>query len=544
MNLPSDIRKLLLAASAAALLLAGALAGPPAAVAAQRPNFVIIQTDDQSPHLLKSKYRGKDGRFRPTMPNTVEQIFRNGTEFRNYYATSPLCSPSRASLLNGQYPKNNGLRSNTGPLGGWTAWKALPISENNIPLALQQAGYRTSHFGKFMNNYFNLETGRPTRERPLGWSNWYTASFESRDNRFYGYSVNDDGRINGPFGTRKYTATKRIDPAACRLKTSKVKVRGQGRVPCNYTADLFTREALKELRSRRDRPFYLQIDYDSPHGDVRPPSGPQPATRHIGKASRTPLLTEPSFNERDMSDKPSVVRDAAPRQLNRKEKSRLKRAYHSQLEALMAVDESVGAIVRALRRTGELDNTYIFFVSDHGYFLGEHRFALAKFLPYESSSSVSMAVRGPDVPRSSGSNEVVGNIDVAATVADLAGIEPEYDLDGRSLRRFWQDPTRRSRRPVGISLFNQGTEALLSARAPSLRYRGYRVGPYKLIRYLVGGSELYDLSRDPWELRNRYEDPAYLEVRDYLESNFRQVINCVGAECRESLPPWPEPTPP
>lgn len=543
MKLITDIQKEILIAAAAALLLVGALTGTSEATAAQRPNFVIIQTDDQSPQLLRSQYRGKDGRFRKTMPNTLRQIFQRGTEFRNYYTTSPVCSPSRASLLNGQYPTNNNLLSNDGPFGGWSGWKSQPISQNNIPLALKRAGYRTSHFGKFMNSYFELDTGRPTRDVPAGWSTWFTASFRSRDNRFYGYPVNDGGRIKGPFGNPNYTAKRRIDPAACRLMTSKVRVGpGRRKERCNYATDLFTRRAVKELKSGGRKPFYVQIDYDAPHGDVTAPPGPQPATRHIGKASRTPLITDPSFNEWNLSDKPSVIRETAPRLLNGREKSKLKGAFRSQLESLMAIDESVGAIVKALRRTRELDNTYIFFVSDHGYFLGEHRFALAKFLPYESSSSVSMAVRGPGVGEFSSSGEVVGNIDVPATVAGLAGLDLDYELDGRSLKRFWKDPSRRSRRPVGISLVNPTSEPQLSARAPALRYRGYRVGPYKLIRYLAGESELYDLSRDPYELRNRYEDPAYFEVRNYLESHFEDVNNCAGDQCRESLPPWPEPS--
>jgi arylsulfatase A-like enzyme len=505
---------------------------------------VVFQTDDQSPQLLKSMYRGKDGVFRPTMPNTVRKIFRSGTEFRNYYTTSPVCSPSRASLLNGQYPRNNNLLTNDGSLGGWLGWKGQAIGENNIPLALKEAGYRTSHFGKFMNSYFDLDTGRPTRQRPRGWGRWFTASFRSGDNLFYGYSVNDDGRIRGPFGRSDYSLKKRVDPPSCGLLTSRARKRPGGpKSRCNYTTDLFTRQAVKEIRSKGNRkPFYMQIDYDAPHGDVRFPVGPQPATRHIGKASRTPLITDPNFDEADISDKPDLVQEAATSRLTAGDRRKLKKAYRSQLESLMAIDESVGAVIRNLRRIGELDNTYIFFLSDHGFFLGEHRFSLAKFLPYESSSSVSMAVRGPGVPEFSSSKEVVGNIDVPATVADLAGIEPSYELDGRSLKRFWRDPSRRSRRPVGIALFNPTATPQLSARAPALRYRGYRVGPYKLIRYWNGESELYDLSRDPYELSNVFGSPAYQVVSQYLTAHYDDVINCVADGCRESLPPWPEPT--
>lgn len=554
MKLLTDLQKEILIAAAAVVMLLGALTGAPPAIAAERPNFVVIQTDDQSPLLLDSNYRGKDGRFHKTMPNTMREIVRSGTEFQNYYATSPVCSPSRASLLTGQYPHTNNLVTNVGPFGGWQGWSRLPIQDNNLPLALKKAGYRTSHFGKFINSYFDFDTGSPTRQVPRGWNRWYTASFRSGNNRFYGYPVNDDGRIRGPLGAKRYRYRDRIDPAACQVMTSGVrKPAGGPRVPCNYATDVFTRKAVNELSNRNRKPFYLQIDYDAPHGDVRPPEGPQPATRHIGKASRTPLKTSGSFNERDFSDKPSLIRQAAPWLLTSREKRKLRVSYRRQIESLMAVDEGVGEIVRSLRRSGELDNTYIFFVSDHGFFLGEHRFALAKFLPYEESSSVSMAVRGPGVPERGNSGEVVGNIDVPATIADLAGVSPGYRMDGRSLRRFWNNPHRRSTRPVEISLMRpadrngvssgaQSGVGQVSGKAPAFRYRGYRVGPYKLIRYWFGESELYDLSRDPYELRNRYDDPGYSEVRQYMDSHLEHVTGCTASECREELPPWPEPS--
>ena len=141
MALLTDIRKEFLIAAAAAILLVGVLTGTPAAMAAERPNFVVIQTDDQSPELLDSYYRGNSGIYRRTMPNTLREIVRNGTEFQNYYATSPVCSPSRASLLTGQYPHTNDLLTNSGEFGGWQGWSSLPIQNENIPLELKTVSY-------------------------------------------------------------------------------------------------------------------------------------------------------------------------------------------------------------------------------------------------------------------------------------------------------------------------------------------------------------------------------------------------------------------
>ena len=541
---------------------------------ATRPNIVVIQTDDQNPRLMKSSYRGGDGVIRKTMPNTLGQIVGAGTEFRNYYATSPVCSPSRASLLTGQYPHNNGLVANEGAFGGWKGWQALPIARQNLPLALNRSGYRTSHFGKFTNSYYNPLTGGASSDVPPGWDRWFTTSFRSGENRFYGYTVSDDSRPRGPYGDPDYRSRgPSIDPPSCTAATAVVSPDGaEGRpVRCDYITDVMTRKAVAEIERDPGRPLYLQVDYESPHGDIRPPEGPQPATRHIGSADLTPMPESGNFNEADLTDKPDRIQDAAAEPLEADDLDLLRTAYRRQLEGLRSIDDGVGEIIDALRRTGKLEDTYIFFTSDHGFFLGEHRLFLAKFLPFEEASTVSMAVRGPGVAEGVKSDEVVGNIDVPATVFQLAGVKANYRIDGRSLVPYWRDANLTSRRPVGISLleptFDAGrqlekatptwprkmlgpivlrelTRSNRTNGAPPLRYTGFRVGPYKLIRYRSGESELYDLERDPDELLNVYGDPAYRAVRTYMDSHLARVDECAGSQCREELPPWPSPDTP
>ncbi|MDQ2700451.1 MAG: sulfatase-like hydrolase/transferase, partial [Actinomycetota bacterium] len=260
-----------------------------------------------------------------------------------------------------------------------------------------------------------------------------------------------------------------------------------------------------------------------------------------------PLPRGANFNEANMADKSPLVRSFTRNPLDRREVKNLTRSYRRGLEALRAVDDGVGAIIKTLRKTGELRNTYILYLSDHGYFLGEHRFDVAKFLPYEASAKVAMAVRGPGVRRGFRSKEVVGNIDIAPTALQLARTSSPYRMDGRSLKRFWRRPFRTSRRPVKIALENpRGAEdnpgeVTISNKAPALRYRGFRVGPYKYFEFNRGGAELYDLDRDPRELRNRINSPRYVPVRQYMRAHMRQVDSCVGRECRQELPPWPEP---
>jgi arylsulfatase A-like enzyme len=217
--------------------------------------------------------------------------------------------------------------------------------------------------------------------------------------------------------------------------------------------------------------------------------------------------------------------------------------------SLRSVDDGVGAIISALNQTGELDNTYIFYLSDNGYFLGEHRFSKAKFLPYDASAKVAMAVRGPGVPPGTKSSELVGNVDFAPTAMEIAGVDPDSGLDGRSLTPYWRDSTLRSRRPIGLALRPTPpplprSGASISAEAPALEYEGFRVGPYKYVRYDAGGeAELYDMKRDPWELNNVVDSPDYVQVRQYMKAWLPQVSDCAMDDCRRELPPWPEPAP-
>lgn len=528
---------LALAALLAAALIA-ILAAPVDRALAARPNFVVIQTDDQNADTVRARLRGKVGGFERVMPHALRQIVGNGTEFRNYYASSPVCSPSRASLLSGQYPWNSGLESNQGEGGGWTGWQHQDIYRENLAVTLKRSGYRTAHIGKFTNGYFDQAAGRVESTVPPGWTDWFTTSY-IRGTHFYGYELNVNGRTVGPVGDPGYRQRgPGIDPADCHL-TDLDRVWPLG--GCKYSGDVFTAAAVRSIERAGSRPFYVQVDYQAPHGDVAGPRGPQPATRRLDSATRTPLPKPPSFNEADFSDKPELIRSLAPEPMNRSEKRRLKYSYRRYLESLRSVDDGIGAILRTLRRTGNSRDTYVFLLSDHGLFLGEHRYDWGKFMPYEASSSPFMAVRGPGVTRGAVSHEVVGNIDVPVTIMRLAGARPSYEVDGRPLGEFWNHPDRRTRRPMAI-VIGSGRErvgATASAHSPALQYRGFRVGPYKYIRYNRGGEELYDLAEDPDELENRVDSPRYEEILRWMRSNLGRVTNCEGDGCREELPPLP-----
>lgn len=533
----------MLAAGGVAAAALVAVTGP---AQASRPNIIVIQTDDQNYRTVKSHFRGPSGKYRQTMPNTAGKIFGKGTEFRNYYTATPVCSPSRASLLTGQYSHNSGLTGNAGPKGGWEGWQNLPIYNENVPTALQDAGYRTAHVGKFTNGYYDKANDRVDLTIPPGWNRWFTTAYLP-GTRYYGYRVNDNGRAAGPFGNPDYLSHgPGIDSRQCTRAT--LLKRGLNGLNCNYLPDVMTRRAVKEIRRKKDQPLFLSIDYQAPHGDIRPPEGPQPATRHIDSASRTPIPRPKNFNEADISDKSPLIQSYIKNRLNHRELEQMTSAYRRGLESLRSVDEGVGAIIKTLRKTGELDNTYIFYLSDHGYFFGAHRFGLAKFLPFEEASRVAMAVRGPGIPRGVESGEIVGNIDIPATILGLAEANTSYEVDGRSLQPFWRDPSKISRRGFEISMESgilggesSSASARTSAGAPALRYKALRAGPYKYVRYAAGQDELYDLDRDPFELRNKFDSPRYAAVVEYMREQLRLVDDCAGEACRADLPPWPEP---
>ena len=515
-----------------------------------RPNIVLIQTDDATLSQFYSTYVASDGVPRETMPR-IGQMRRSGITFDRYYASYPLCCPSRATLLSGRYSHSNGVLGNRAPGGGWYAFRNNPIYRHNLAVWLQRAGYRTYHYGKFLNEYGGGNDNPWTESTvPPGWTDWQTTATDFSTRQFYGYTLNVNGSIQGPFGNQEYGQGVNQDDPAC----------GPG-APlngvCNYQTDAMTRRALDAIAaSTPGGPFYLQLDYIAPHGDHRRPIGPEPAPRHYDTAVNTPLPRPPSFNEGNITDKPSFIRDQA-NFLDPTTIRQIRREWQKSLESLRSVDDGVGVITDALRAAGELDNTYIFVISDNGFFFGEHRLDRAKFLPYEPAVRVPLFVRGPGIKRGAVSREIVANTDIAPTILKLARAKATRSIDGRSLIRFWQDPRLRTRRPILLESFARATDvegppgegsrnrpnrpqAGISISAPVENYLGIRLGPYKYVEYETGDRELYDLAKDPHELNNRFTYPRYRRVRDRLRYLLQRLENCNGPECRivaNKLPP-------
>jgi arylsulfatase A-like enzyme len=547
-------RARLIAAAALALCLGVAAIAPShgsgQAVAKPRPNIVVIQTDDQTLTEMLATWVTATGTEARVMPNVLDRIGARGISFTRYYASYPLCCPSRATLLSGRYAHSNGVISNDAPRGGWPGYKRKAIFRHNLAVWLQRAGYRTIHVGKFLNNYGGATKADPTTEVPPGWDEWQTFASDNASRLFYGYRLNVNGALTDPIGDPNYDRTSGKDDPGC--PNSPPLLGG-----CNYAGDVLTQRAVDQIAaSAPGRPFYLQVDYNAPHGDPRPPIGPEPATRHYDSAVNTPLPRPRSFNEGNITDKPSFIRDAAP-PLDDATTRRIVVEYQKSLESLRSVDEGVGRIFSALNAVGEVGRTYVFFISDNGFYLGEHRLERAKFLPYEPAIHLPLLVRGPGIGKGIRSGELVANIDLAPTILQLARARATKRYDGRSLVRFWKRTGLRTRRPILLESFAKATDvdgdgipdgqppprrpAGISIAAPLENYLGVRLGPYKYIEYETGDRELYDLSKDPFELNSRHADRRYDRVQRFLKNQINRLEGCVGRECKYNTGELPRP---
>jgi N-acetylglucosamine-6-sulfatase len=545
-------KHLALAAGVLALLCALVAGRHSDAVAAveQPPSFVVIQTDDQTYDQL---YAGFGSPRLQAMPNTLGLIADRGMTFSRYYVPYPLCCPSRVSLLTGRYAHTNGVKGNVQPNGGYFGFTFRAAYSHNLAVWLQNAGYRTIHIGKFLNGYGDepYDNGSGV---PPGWSAWHTTLKADTNHYFYGYDLNNNGKIEGPYGdsgnweTREYGVR---DDFGCPFAP----LNG---LPCFYETDMLTNIAMQELgETSLEQPFYLQLDYTAPHGDFRRPAGPEPAPRHYDwfRGAPFPHSREQGLAEGSVADKPSFIKEAPYLSLNDLHTYRV--YYQKALESLRAIDDGVKLLIDTLGGLHRLRNTYVIFTSDNGFFYGEHRLTGGKFLSYEPATHLPFLIRGPHVRAGSENGELVANIDVAPTILELAGVEADKSIDGRSMVPFLRDPELRTRRPILFESFVEtsdveangtisrtgrrsgpaarrgGGGAMASILAPPKDYEGIRLGPYKYIAWPDGEKELYDLEKDPYELNNIVRIPNYFPVRNFLHRELRRLEDCVGRGCRE-----------
>ena len=325
------------------------------------PNVLIILTDDQFQGTLEA------------MPRTRFWFEEHGTHLTNAIVSSPLCCPSRASILTGRYVHNHGvLRNNLG--------YTLDL-QSTIQKYLQAAGYRTGIAGKLLQ-------GVDPASDPAFWDTWATSLWG-----YYNATFNIDGRD----GTL-------VEP---------------------YSVDFIRRRAQRFLRQAQkpdDQPWLLFLAPVAPHQPY------QPADRYVGSDAPELRITPP-FTEEDRSDKPGFVRRSRyPLAAGESQRKKM-------IRTLMSVDDLVDRVFKTLGRLDERRDTLAFFLSDNGHLLGQHGL-FAKRLPYRAAIEIPFLIRWPGhVPQNETNDRLVSTIDILPSVLEAADIEAqeEFPLDGASL---------------------------------------------------------------------------------------------------------------
>jgi N-acetylglucosamine-6-sulfatase len=453
-----------------------------------KPNIIFILTDDQDLETLAH------------MPRVQALLVKQGLTFKNAFVTTPLCCPSRASILTGQYPHNNDILGNAPPLGGFVKFRDLGREGSTVATWLKSAGYRTALLGKYLNGYPTADN--PTYV-PTGWDEWYGKFERGPDiGDYFGYKLNENGRVVA-----------------------------HGKDPSEYLTDVLLEKAVAFIQSTgrdRTRPIFLYFAPYAPHAEGAPNGPPTPAPRHKGAVAHMTAPRPLSFNEADVSDKPSHLQGRPV--LNAKQITELDHEYRTRVESLLAVDEAVERIIKALADRGELANSYIFFMSDNGYLLGQHRVPRGKGVPYEESIRVPLVVRGPGISAGESVDYFALNIDFAPTVAELAGASIPPAVDGRSLV-----PLLRGAKP---SLANWRQDFLVEFYTPpgapptNQSYYGLRTQDTLYVEYASGEHELYDLKVDLYQLSSLHK-AAGSERMKVLSNRLSKLKTCAAKTCRD-----------
>ncbi|MBI4750090.1 MAG: sulfatase [Acidobacteria bacterium] len=477
----------------------------PAHLQRVRPNIILILTDDQ------------DTQSFGFMPRLKHHLIDQGTRFNNFFSSNPECCPSRTSILRGQYTHNHQVLANEAPIGGFQRFQQLGLENSTIAKWLQDSGYRTALLGKYLNGY---PKGFPANYVPPGWTEWCVPT-NGQPSNYFNYQLN----VNGT-------------------------VKTYGGEPESYLTDVLSTYAVNfiEQQANADTPFCLFLCGIAPHTPATP------APRHLNEFNSAKTPRVPSFNEADVNDKPAFVRRFPL--LSEERIQSIDKLYQNRLRTLLAVDEMVERVVETLRRTGQLENTYIFFTTDNGFHLGTHRFPFGKGTPYEDAIRFPLIVRGPGVVAGRELPAMIATIDLAPTFAELAGITAPEFVDGNSLVSFLGPdipPTDDQQQNVLVEHWpgkgeddkpdnqfmylesvNQGAVGNSRKKKPRApQWAAIRTKRYMYIEYVTGERELYDLQVDPYELQNIYSTAQPPLLRS-LEANLNALRTCVGPGCRKA----------
>jgi arylsulfatase A-like enzyme len=463
----------------------------------KRPNILFIMADDHASQAI-----GCYGSRVNKTPN-IDRIAREGMRFDNCFCTNGICAPSRAVILTGKHSHLNGVRDNAAAFDG---------AQPTFPKVLRAEGYETALLGKWH-----------LKSDPTGFDRWTILPGQGE---YYNPDLIE-------MGVRKRRA--------------------------GYVTDILTDMAVEFLGSRRpaSKPFLLMLHHKAPHRNWQPAERhltlydeaefPEPPTLFDDYATRSRAASEQEMTIRDhMTLESDLKLGPPPDRLDEAQKEAWEKAYGPKREAfrkaglagddllrwkyrrylqdylgcIASVDEGVGRVLEALDATGLAEDTMIVYTSDQGFFLGEHGWFDKRFM-YEEALRMPLVVRFPGrVAGGTVDRDIVSNLDFAPTFLDAAGQGKPAAMQGRSFL-----PLLLGRRVAGWpeSFYYHYHE--FPAVHMAKRHYGVRTKRYKLIHFYndIDAWELYDLEKDPRELRNVIDDPAYAEVRRGLESELARL---------------------
>jgi len=480
--------------SIAALILSVLAAAP--AMAADRPNIIFIMSDDHAAHAI-----GAYGSRINQTPH-LDRLAREGALLTNVFVTNSICTPSRATILTGQYSHLNGV----------TMFNRFDSSRMTVARLLQRAGYYTGLMGKW-----HLGSD------PVGFDRWEILP---------GQGVYVDPVLYTATGEKTYTG--------------------------RYVSDVVTELGLDFIKSRpKDRPFFLMLQHKAPHRPWDPDTAyaarfadrwiPEPATLFDTYATRSDALREnrqriaDDLTRRDLklappsdltgpaltkwlATKPDTVTTIVEGQTVTLEGEPLTRWKYQRymkdyLATVQSVDDSVGRVLDYVDRSGLARNTIVIYTSDQGFFLGDHGLYDKRFM-YEESLRMPFLVRWPQAIRAGTRSDAIAvNADFAPTLLDAAGVSVPAEMQGRSLLGVWKGKTPPDwRRAMYYRYYhdpgNHNTRA----------HYGVRTRTHKLIHFWKKDQwELFDLVNDPSELHNLYGQPGQQALTATLKAELLKV---------------------